>query len=314
MTEETDRPSGHVIVAVDGSPAADNAVDWAADEAALRGTGLEILHAWEWKPYEGHEWYGERILAVSDDILDAAVARARRRRPDLPITATVEHGIAEEVVARAGDRAGLLVMGSRGRGGFTGLLLGSVSRSVAAEGRCPLLVVRAGLDGTAEPKFDGETPRVDTRVVVVGVSDESCLPAVEAAYAEAAARGHRLRAVHAWSFPDMPAYGLAGAGPTAEAIRMCRENGEVILARTLDRLRERHGGSNGQAPGGGEVEVIGDVVNGGRARIMVEASRDASLVVVATHKRPGRIGRHLGPVTHALLHHAHAPVLLVPIA
>ncbi|UGQ12687.1 universal stress protein [Yinghuangia sp. ASG 101] len=307
MTEDNDRTSAHVIVAVDGSPAADNAVDWAADEAALRGTRLEVLHAWEWKPYEGHEWYGEQLLGVSDDILEAAVTRARARRPELAITATVDHGVAEEVVGRAGDRAGLLVMGSRGRGGFTGMLLGSVSRSVAAEGRCPLLVVRAGLDGTAEPRFDGESPRVDTRVVVVGVADESCLPAVEAAHAEAVARGQRLRAVHAWSFPDMPAYGLAGAGPTAEAVRMCRENGEAVLTRTLERVRARHGDASDS------VDVVEDVVNGGRARVMVEASRDASLVVVATHKRPGRIGRHLGPVTHALLHHAHAPVLLVPI-
>jgi nucleotide-binding universal stress UspA family protein len=102
----------------------------------------------------------------------------------------------------------------------------------------------------------------------------------------------------------MPAYGIAGAfGPTAEAIRACQQNGEAILSHTLFDVRDQHK----------DVEVREDVVNGQRANAMVEASRDASMVVIATHHREGRIGRRLGPVTHALLHHAHAPVLLVPV-
>ncbi|WP_436776442.1 universal stress protein [Yinghuangia sp. YIM S09857] len=298
-------PRGHVIVAVDGSPAAENAVDWAADEAALRGTDLEILHAWEWKAYEASDWYGHHLHNQADAVVRAAAERARRRRPELTVTTAIKHGTAREVLTEAAERAGLLVMGSRGRGGFTGMLLGSVSHDVAAQGRCPLLVVRAGPDGTAQPPFDDALLRADTHPVLVGVSSEACQPAVEEAFAEASRRKQRVHAVHAWSFPDLPVYGIAGgaAGPTADAIRACQQTGETILSQTLASVRDHHK----------DVEVREDVVNDHRGHAMVKASKDASLVVIATRRRPERLGRHLGPVTHALLHHAHAPVLLIPI-
>ncbi|MCF2533822.1 universal stress protein [Yinghuangia soli] len=305
MTEQNaPKARGHVVVAVDGSPAADNAVDWAADEAALRGVDLEILHAWEWKAYEASEWYGFILHNQGTETVQAAAERARRRRPEVKVTTTVEHGQAADILTGAAERAGLLVMGNRGRGGFAGLLLGSVGRAVAAEGRGPLLVVRSGTDGSAQPPFDEDYFRIDTRPVVVGVSGEWCRPAVEAAFAEAAARKQRLHAVHAWSFPDLPVYGVAAQpGPTAEAIRTCQQNGEAILSRTLSEVRDHYK----------DVLVDEDVVNRRRAHAMVEASKGASMVVIATRHREGRVGRHLGPVTHALLHHAHAPVLLVPV-
>lgn len=303
-TDKTPKAHGHVIVAVDGSPAAGNAVDWAADEATLRGVDLEILHAWEWKAYEASDWYGHLLHNQSTETVHTAAERARHRRPDLHVTTTIEHGPAEDVLTGATERAGLLVMGNRGRGGFTGMLLGSVSQAVAAEAHCPLLVVRASEDGSAQPPFDEDYFRIDTHPVVVGISGESCLPAVEAAFAAATRRKQRLHAVHAWSFPDMPVYGIAGAaGPTADAIRVCQQNGEAILSRTLVDVRDEYK----------DIEVREDVVNGQRAHAMVEASRGASMVVIATHHREGKIGRRLGPVTHALLHHAHAPVLLVPV-
>ncbi|MDI2125453.1 universal stress protein [Yinghuangia seranimata] len=307
MIEGTATPSGHVIVAVDGSPAADNAVDWAADEAALRGTELEVLHAWEWKAYEASDWYGHHLYNVSSEVVHKASERARRRRPELKVTTTVEHGPAEEVVTTASGRAGLMVTGSRGLGGFAGLLLGSVSRAVAAEGRCPLLVVRSGTDGTAEPPVDEDFLRPDGRPVLVGVSDETCRPAVEAALVEAVDRHRPLRALYAWSFPDMPVLAAVPVGPSSEAVRTCQRNGETILSQTLAPVLERY---EDQYKG---VEVTPDVVNAPRATAMVDASETASLVVIATRRRPGRVGRHLGPVTHALLHHSHAPVLLIPV-
>jgi nucleotide-binding universal stress UspA family protein len=165
-------------------------------------------------------------------------------------------------------------------------------------------VVRPGAGNAAEPAYDEDYFRIDKDSVVVGVPDDTCGPAVEAAFAAAARRDARVHAVHAWSFPELPAYGLASQfAPTAEAIRSCEENGEAVLAQAVDPVAERYP----------EVDLSLSVVNGPRAKVMVDASRDATMVVVATHRRPGRIGRQLGPVTHALLHHAHAPVLLVPV-
>lgn len=304
MIEPTGLLRGHVVAAVDGSPAADNAVDWAADEAAVRGVPLELLHAWDWKAYEASDWYGHHLHHQGTELLRAAAERARHRRPQIEVTNSMPHGPADEILDEAAGRAGLLVMGSRGLGGFSGLLLGSRSRHAAAQRLCPLLVVRAGADGGTEPPYDEDYFRIDKDAVVVGVADDSCRPAVEAAFAEAAWRGARVHAVHAWSFPDLPAYGAAAAfAPTADAVRTCEANGEAVLAQTVDPVRESHP----------DVEAVADVVNGHRARVMVDASRGAAMVVLATHRRPGRVGRQLGPVTHALLHHAHAPVLLVPV-
>lgn len=310
MTEHTAPPRGHVIVAVDGSPSADNAVDWAADEATLRGTRLEILHAWEWKSHEASDWYGHHLYNQADEVTRAAAERARLRRPALDVTTTIEHGQADEVITTAVERADLTVMGSRGRGGFTGLLLGSVSRAVAAAGNGPLLVVRSGPDGVAPALLSLDEPatRTDARPVLVGISGEWCRPAVEAACAEAARLGCGVRVLHAWSFPDFPVYGLpATVGPTPDAIRLCQENGEGIVSGTVARARDEHKEAYA------DLDILEDVVNGPRARVMVDASKAAALVVIATRRRPGRVGRHLGPVTHALLHHAHAPVLLVPV-
>lgn len=304
MDAQNLRSTGHVVVAVDGSPAADNAVDWAADEAALRGVALEVLHAWEWKAYEASDWYGHHLHNHGTALLEAAAERARLRRPGTTVTTSMPHGDADEILADAAQHAGLMVTGSRGLGGFGGMLLGSHSRNLAALRACPLLVVRSGAEGGAEPAYDEDYFRIDKDAVVVGVADDTCRPAVEAAFAEAARRGARVHAVHAWSFPELPVYGLASqAAPTAEAIRSCEQNGEAILTGTVGPVSERFP----------DVDHSLTVVNGRRAKVMVDASRDATLVVAATHRRPGRIGRQLGPVTHALLHHAHAPVLLIPV-
>ena len=141
VTEETPGAHGHVIVAVDGSPAAANAVDWAADEAMLRGVDLEILHAWEWTAYEASDWYGQLLHNQGAETVETAAERARRRRPDVHVTTTIEHGYAPDVVTGATERAGLVVLGNRGRGGFAGLLLGSVSSQVVSHAPCPVVVV-----------------------------------------------------------------------------------------------------------------------------------------------------------------------------
>lgn len=293
-----------VIVAVDGSAAADNALDWAADEADLRGASLEVVHAWDNATPEGRDWT-ERILSEqADEIVRTAAERARRRRAGLTVANSVRRGDPGDVLTEVGRSADLMVMGSRGRGGFVGMLLGSVSRRVASEAVCPLLVVRGGEAGAAQPPYDEDYFRISESFVVVGIADETCVPAVRAAFVEASGRRQRVHAVYAWSLPDLPVYGLAAqTGTAAEAARMCRQSGEAILAKALSPVRDEYK----------DVEAVGDVIMGRRTQVLLDASRSASVVVLATHRRRGRLGRHLGPVTHALLHHGHAPVLLVPV-
>ena len=138
--------SAKVVVGVDGSPPSDAALRWAADEAAGRGATLEIVHAWN-MPYVG-DVAGmaisvcdpDDVIASAQHVLDAAV-KAATRTDGPQITAKLAHGDAARALLDAAAEADLLVVGSRGRGGFAGLLLGSVSQQCTHHAPCPIVVV-----------------------------------------------------------------------------------------------------------------------------------------------------------------------------
>ncbi|MFI6588573.1 universal stress protein [Embleya sp. NPDC050493] len=290
-TSQPTPPRGHVVVGFDGSPGADRAVDLAADEALRRHTTLEVLHALEWVEL-GHadDHFGQQLRDEARTIVDRGAERARLRHPDLAISTTIEFANAIDALEAAGDRAALLVVGSRGLGGFAGLLLGSVSLPVSAATRCPLLVVHPDHDTSGEG---------DAKPVVVGVSDDECTPALEAAFAWAQSQGLPLRALHVWRYPAMAA-GSAGYAP---AMYDWREAARTTLTAALAPLREKYP----------DVTVVEDIALDTPAHALVSASPHATVVVLAAHRKSGRFGPNLGRVTHAVLHHAEAPVLLVPI-
>lgn len=145
-----------IVVGTDGSPSAQRAVRWALGEARLRGAPLTLVHAWlaplmaalpePWaigSPTFGpsDEQVYEGLRSAARSVLDAAVAEARRLEPGLDVRGElVEARPAEALLEAAGD-ADLLVVGSRGHGGFAGLLLGSVSSQCAHHAPCPVVVV-----------------------------------------------------------------------------------------------------------------------------------------------------------------------------
>ncbi|MHC5908814.1 universal stress protein, partial [Streptomyces sp. S6] len=131
---------GPVVVGVDGTEASLRAMDWAVDEAALRGVPLRLVHATTWREQEEDGWGGDCRL------LESAARRAGRRAPDVRISTEVAGEQAEQALLRAGREAGVLLLGTRGRAEFTGRLLGSVSLAVAAHADCPVIVVRGGQD------------------------------------------------------------------------------------------------------------------------------------------------------------------------
>jgi nucleotide-binding universal stress UspA family protein len=150
---------GTVVVGVDGSPGARKALAWAVDEARLRRCSLRVVHAWmvplidampePWaigSPAIGpsdDEVY-EHLVAVAKGVLDEALEEAKGWAPELEIEGElVEARAAGALIAAAGD-AELLVVGSRGRGGFGGLLLGSVSAQCVHHASCPVVVVPRG--------------------------------------------------------------------------------------------------------------------------------------------------------------------------
>ena len=283
-----------VVAATDGSEESLRAVDWAAREAVLRGAPLRIVSAAAMLPrmMERRDDAGLAIvtdaLAQDRDLaLAAAGARAAQVSPDLLVDADHLTGAPAQAVAQSGSGALMLVVGSRGSGAFTALVLGSVSRYAATHAPCPVVVVR---DETTSAH----------RQVAVGIGDsETGAAALAFAFEEATLRQASLLAVHAWNTPrsETARAFQALAAPGARAIE---EQLTSKLAALLDGWRDKYP----------DVPVSQDVVYGHPGRALAGLSARADLVV---------IGRHLGPhgpgaVTHAVLNHAHGPVVSVPSA
>lgn len=155
-----ERTAGPVVVGVDGSPLSRAAVEFAADEAALRGAPLHAVHAYT-HPRSGGPGqmqplvYDEaRLRGEEDKMLAASLDGLAERRPQLPVTREVRHGRPVHVLTEASRQAQLVVVGGQGRGELSGLLLGSVGQGVLHHADCPVAVVRAPR-ATVGPPGDG---------------------------------------------------------------------------------------------------------------------------------------------------------------
>ncbi|MFJ3218924.1 universal stress protein [Kitasatospora sp. NPDC086801] len=282
-----------VLAGVDGSPESTTAALWAAEEAVLRGAPLRLVHAWPWLT-DGVAAFAEPddLPAAAQRVLASAADGIRERHPGLVVhTDAVLDAPVDGLVAAAADAA-LLVLGSRGLGGFTGLLLGSVGMAAAARSTVPVVVVRE--PGAPDGAGDG-VPEV-----LVGVDAHAPEEEVLAfAFQEAALRGARVRAVHGWDLP--PVFGYAGGAVPPTEIAQLEALEAKLLTLALAEQRERHP----------DTAVVEDV-RLGAARGLVEASAGAALVVVGRRHRSLDFGPRLGRVAHAVLHHAQAPVAVIP--
>jgi nucleotide-binding universal stress UspA family protein len=191
----TTNPAAAIVVGVDGSPHSLRALDWAAQEAVARQCPLRIVHAFLWPLYDvplGPLAGGPLdtgLPAAAEQILSAAAERARRAAPAVDVSTDLPVCAPAAALIDASHDAALVVVGHRGLGGFTGLLVGSVGVQTAAHATCPVVIVRDPND-VGDP---GE-PGPATGHVVVGVdgSDMSSL-AVDFAFTHAAL--HRLGAI-----------------------------------------------------------------------------------------------------------------------
>ena len=272
--------SQHVVAGWDGSLVAARALDWAAEEAVRRGAALRIVYA-----------ALERDEAAP--ILASAASRIREHHPDLPVETVSAEGGAAPALVRESDGAAVTVVGSRGLGGLTGALFGSVSLRLAAHLHSPLLVVR------------GDHRCDEGRQVVLGLGSDADVDAAAYAFKEAERRGARLRVVHSWSHrhvaPELPS--LVSATSPGQRELALRDVSEAAVPRyTMAELREQHP----------EVGVETSTVRTRPAHALLEATREAGVVVIGAHRRPDRLGPRLGPVAHTLLHRSHCPVVLVP--
>ncbi|MFD7704742.1 universal stress protein [Streptomyces caelestis] len=292
-----------VIAAVDGSDDSLRALEWAFDAARRRAAPLRIVHVRQYAP-----WTQPEVLAAGppdpdeDPVLDRVRDHLARRSGGPPAVEYVAlEGAPGALLPEAGATARLLVLGSRGRGGFASLLLGSNSLAAARDAECPVVVVpRPGRGG------EQGAPAGPDRPVAVGLNADSPDEATLAfAFAEAASRGARLRVLAAYPWPPQT-WMLPGETPPPQVDQDAVEHETRLLADGfLAPHRERHPG----------VAAGVDVLPGDAAGHLVDASRDAELVVVGRHRRrllaPARM---MGSVTQAVLLHAVSPVAVIPPA
>ncbi|MFB9831376.1 universal stress protein [Actinoallomurus acaciae] len=140
---------GPVVVGVDGSPTSEAALATAFEEAAARDTDLTVLHTWvEYASDVAYasarqyfiDWEG--LETREHAVLAERLAGWQEKYPDVPVRRIVAEGRAAKRLLELAADAQLLVVGSRGRGGFTGMLLGSTSQALIHHAPCPLLIVR----------------------------------------------------------------------------------------------------------------------------------------------------------------------------
>ncbi|WNZ07121.1 universal stress protein [Streptomyces sp. 11x1] len=299
--------SRNVTVGLDGSAESRAAAEWAAREAKLRGLPLRLVHVWEPVPEplaqaqapllgaEKLRHWGERIPRETAEGL-------RRRHPGVQVEIEPIPGRPMDALPKAAKDTELLVLGSRGLSGIGGFLVGSVGAAVIAHTDTPVVLVRAGEQAADEHEMDpAGIPSAATpyRPVVLGLDPAHPDDTVIAfAFEAAARRDTALRVVHGWNLPPYVAYGLPA---DAELDSALGRQEAAALAAVLRPWRYKYP----------DVEVFEETPSGSPAHHVIDASRDASLVVVGRRVRRSPFGVHIGPVTHAVLHHAAAPVAVV---
>ncbi|MFE7795587.1 universal stress protein [Streptomyces sp. NPDC057460] len=293
MTSNASGPPryGVVVVGTDGSAAAGSALLWAAAEAARRESPLRIVHGADTENRAAHTSVEtlDRIGKAGQELLEKAAAEVTRHYPGVEVTTEFSRSKPAASLRSAAGTDGTIVVGSRGVGGFSALLLGSVGLQVAADGEVPVVVVRD----------DGQ--RAGAGVVLVAVRGAADLDCVRHAARAAELRKASLRMLSVWNV--LQYVGLVA--PLMDDVDEIAHRRFSEISTVADRIRE-------EFPG---LTVTTDVEKGNStAGVLVEASRDADLLVMAGGRGHRLIGPSLARVTHAVLHHAHCPVLLVPCA
>ncbi|HEY9332100.1 MAG TPA: universal stress protein [Streptomyces sp.] len=280
-----------VIAAVDGSTHSDDALDWAAREASGRGLPLMIVHVRLLTRRTGQEAQQRE----AEELLARSVQRVERIAPGLRPTTLAPLDFPSAALVSLSRDASLVVVGSRGLGGFRSLMLGSNSLATAAMAACPVVVINGG---RPDEEPDGSAPEVFRDIVAGVAADESSEAVLEFAFETAAARpGARLRIVHGWTmFSSM----LSG-GPVFDR-EAAAGSAERSLAELTAGRREKYP----------QVEVVKEPVHGSASRTLVTASATAALTVIGRRRGGESLGLGLSPVAQTTLTHALGPVAVVP--
>lgn len=298
----------NILVGIDGSRSADRALSWALREATLHSARVTVLNAFRVRELAGAFGRQASLDEEREDARDAvaqALARVTGHGEPQEVeidTATVTgRGAADAILRHRGD-ADLIVVGSRGLGGFPGLLLGSVSHQVAAHADVPVAVIPQQDDQITDDS-DG------TRSIVVGVDGSAAsVQALRWSIEEARIRDVPLTAVYVYrSLRDAAPFD-AFASIEKEQLDGLERNAARTALVKLDTLLAEGGDVTG-------VVVERRVEAGSPAKVLIsDAADETNMLVVGSRGRGGFRGLLLGSVSQQCLHHARGPVVVTPVA
>jgi nucleotide-binding universal stress UspA family protein len=296
MTGSIDRQP--IVVGVDRSTSALHAARWAADEAVRRRAPLRLVHAVNTSTpaYAGGLGYPQSFFdALESDgrqLLGEAETAIHQAHPELDVAVELQAVDPVPALIEESGNARLIVLGSRGLGGFSGILVGSTAVALVAHGHCPVAVIRGTKPGEAPP-FHGP--------VVVGVDGSPVSDsALAMAFDEASWRGADLVAVHTW---------LEFSSDSADAYaRQFLVDWDAIETRERELLAQRLAGWQEKYP---DVTVERVVTRDRPVRGLLERAADAQLLVVGSRGHGGLPGMLLGSTSQALIYHAPCPLLVV---
>jgi nucleotide-binding universal stress UspA family protein len=284
--------SAPIVVGVDGSSSALEAVEWAAQECARHRVPLRLVHALL-IPVRG---YPELLIAEHEvrqamegqaaTWLAEAERTARANAPTVDVEAVRLTGAVVPVLVEESRRARMIVLGSQGLGGFTGLLVGSTAVGLSAHGACPVVVVRG-------------TPAADAPVVVGVDGSPASEAAIGFAFEAASTRGVPLTAVMTWTdfLVDSP-YNEARLAIDWEQVQEAERR---LLAQRMAGWQEKYP----------DVRVDRVVLRDRPVRALLKLAEDAQLLVVGSRGHGGFTGMLLGSTSQALVYHAPCPLAVV---
>jgi nucleotide-binding universal stress UspA family protein len=290
-TPTASAPARRIVAGVDFSDNAARAAGWAAREAVDRALPLHLVYALDLPDAAGMlvepSGYADVHRTDGEKLLGELCARLKARYPGLAVTTELSELGAAETLAVLSQDAEMIVTGTRGHGGFSGLLLGSVSLKLAAHAYCPTVVVR------------GEEPGEPLDEIVLGLEPGQDQAPIRFAFQTAATLGARVRVVRS----RQPNYGYSGYYFAVDTVTA--ESDEAPdMAELLKSAREDYP----------DVEVSMTVVRGNPVPALIEAARGSRLLVIGAHRHRSPLSVGAGYVVQGLLAHSAAPVAVVPIS